>query len=107
MCRRLSSYAALCALSMLSACEKSATGPVQVTVSIVPSEVDIEVGGQAELQAIVTASGGAADPHPVDWRSSDTNIAQVSATGLVTGIGPGPVACPDAYPSGSGHSGWD
>jgi uncharacterized protein YjdB len=86
------------ALLTLSACDQAllptvagiagstaGTGAVRDTTALVvsPGHVQIAVGASAQLG--VNAPSGAA----VQWASSETSIAVVSATGLVTGLRPG------------------
>jgi hypothetical protein len=58
------------------------TGSTSLTVS--PPTATLAIG--ATLQLTATASAAAL---PLQWRSDRTDIAQVSATGLVTGVATG------------------
>jgi hypothetical protein len=74
------------------ACGGDGTGPAEVIVDLVlvtPPAVTVEIGGTAPLQATVLDAAGRNTGLPVEWSSSATGVATVSATGLVTGVGPG------------------
>ena len=53
-------------------------------ISVSPATANISGSATQQLTAVTTPSGGA-----VTWSSSDDNVATVSSTGLVTGIGNG------------------
>lgn len=53
-------------------------------ITIQPASISISVGGSAQL-----TSNASNDSTLLVWASSNTNVAQVSSTGLVTGITPG------------------
>jgi len=64
----------------------------QVTaVTVVPGNLQLAVGGTASLVATVTATPGITD-RTVTWSSSNTAVATVSASGVVTGVGAGTAA---------------
>ncbi|MDP9347614.1 MAG: Ig-like domain-containing protein, partial [Gemmatimonadota bacterium] len=67
--------------------------PVPVaSVTISPDTAEILVGGSRQLTAILRdAAGNALTERTVVWSSSDTTWANVSSTGLVRGVAPGPV----------------
>ena len=82
----------------ITATSETRSGTATVTVASVPvSSVvvtpdtgHVAVGATLQLRATLTDS--AADTltgRPVTWTSSDTTVARASASGLVTGIGPG------------------
>src|SRR6185437_4603675 len=76
-------------VALALACKsRDATGPSAVaSVTLTPSaSTDVEVGGTQQLAATaLDAKGNALTGQTVAWTSSDTTIATVSATGLVTG----------------------
>lgn len=64
------------------------TGTVHTTgVSVSPTTASIEVGGTTQLTETVTPSN--ATDKSVSWSSSNTSVATVSSSGLVTGVGTG------------------
>ena len=87
---RLPVYAAL-TFSLgfgLVACGAPPTPPRVVTsVTVAGAPASITVGGTAQLSATVVGSGGPAQT--VTWKSSDTSVATVNNTGLVTAVGAG------------------
>lgn len=56
----------------------------KIQVSIEPSSVSIQVNSHAKVKAIVKGEGSA--NARVDWKSENTDIAQVNDNGIVTGI---------------------
>jgi hypothetical protein len=79
------------ALAAASACEV-ATQPIvaslhgppsSAALTVLPSSVTIGVGSSAQL------STNASDANQLQWFSSNTSVATVSSTGLVTGFSPG------------------
>jgi uncharacterized protein YjdB len=56
-------------------------------VTVNPTSATVAVGATAQLTATVNPSN--ATNKNVTWTSSNTNVASVSATGLVTGVGAG------------------
>src|SRR5438132_10106345 len=81
---RFSRLAAICALpaSCLSA------QSVFVTVRAASSKV--LVNGNMQAGAAITAIDGTPlDPASLTWASSDSNIAAVSSTGMISGVMPG------------------
>jgi len=77
---------------------RSAEATVSVTeapaasVETTPSRGTIKVGRTLQLSGVARDPGGRALPGAgMTWRSSDSQVATVSANGLVTGVGPGGV----------------
>ena len=56
--------------------------PVSYSISVSPSALSLYVGDSETLTAVVTASDGFSPA--VSWRSSNTNVAEVSDNGVVT-----------------------
>ncbi|MFI5212975.1 MAG: Ig-like domain-containing protein, partial [Gemmatimonadales bacterium] len=67
--------------------------PVPATIVLTPDNAQVAApAGQAQLRAAVFDSAGTATPWiRVTWSSSDTLIARVDSTGLVTGLAGGHV----------------
>src|SRR5437763_14253170 len=62
------------------------TGPLLVT----PPAASVGVGDAVRFTVIPEGDGSAPAGAPtVTWTSSDTSVASVDATGLVTGVAPG------------------
>ena len=59
----------------------------QVSITVSPSSLPLNLGATAQLQAVVTGDPGIAQG--VMWSTSSSAIATVSANGLVTGISAG------------------
>jgi hypothetical protein len=79
----------LCAITHLSGCGDS-TGPATVDSVEVSLGIDtIMIGQTVQLTATVRDLHGNALGVSVRWSSSDTLVATVSATGLVTGVAAG------------------
>lgn len=67
------------------------TMPV-AAVTVSPASSSLGVGGTAQFSAAITdASGAVLTGRVVTWSSSNTGIATVSTTGLVTGVAAGSV----------------
>lgn len=78
-------------------------GPPIVSV-VVSAEVEqIRQGQTAQLATVITDVTGHTVSSPVVWRSSNTNIATISQTGVVTAVSPGNVAFSAAI---GGKLGW-
>lgn len=96
------SVAAVTALIALWACESN-PGPLPVaSVSVAPDTATIMVGTTRQLTA--TPRDGRGRPlndRAITWESRDSAIATVSATGLVSGVGPG-VA--EIFATSEGHA---
>ena len=57
------------------------------TVTVTPADTTVRVGNTVQLTATLRAANNAVlTGRPVTWASSDTTIARVNATGLVTGV---------------------
>jgi trimeric autotransporter adhesin len=57
------------------------------TVSVTPADTTVRVGNTVQLTATLRAANNAVlTGRPVTWASSDTTIARVSGSGLVTGV---------------------
>ncbi|MGH7693330.1 MAG: Ig-like domain-containing protein, partial [Gemmatimonadaceae bacterium] len=85
---------ALGVLAGLAACgdDVSVTEPVitpAVTgIAVTPGSATLAVGGTAQLSAVVTTNDPSV-PTTVTWSTTASNVATVSATGLVTAVGRG------------------
>jgi hypothetical protein len=58
-------------------------------VTVTPQHPSIRAGATRQLAAVVRSGSGTPQDGVVEWSSSDTTVATVSATGLVTGVGAG------------------
>ena len=58
--------------------------PADAIVTITPGSATLPIGTTAQLTAVVTAGGLSFPGGEYTWSSSDTAVASVSATGLVT-----------------------
>lgn len=90
------SLAVLAAGLVLSNCGSDGpTTPPAAVSSVVlgglPAENVVLAAATVQLSAQPRSAAGAVLDRPVTWTSSDNAIATVSATGLVTGVAPGPV----------------
>lgn len=90
--------AALAAASVLVSCGGGDAGPTappvtvaSVLISGAPAENVLITGATVQLSAQPRDAGGANLSRPVTWQSSNTALATVSSTGLVTGVAPGAV----------------
>lgn len=61
------------------------------SINVSPGSAELRPDSVARLAAVALDSGGTAVDSPVTWSSSDTTIARVSTTGVVTGVGRGRV----------------
>jgi hypothetical protein len=87
-----SAFWPLAAITILVACDgNGGFEPQRVdSVMISPNPSQIEVGATVQLAAtVLTASGSVLSGHPVTWASSRSDIASVSASGLVSALAPG------------------
>jgi hypothetical protein len=82
----------LFALSLAS-CDGVPTEPstpvAQLDVSGTPAESMLLVGGTVQLSAVARDAGGAPIERRISWSSSNTAVARVSSTGLVTALSSG------------------
>jgi uncharacterized protein YjdB len=67
----------------------SATITVAATRSLTLTPATVTIGGGQTATLTATVDGGAGFPATVTWRSSATNIASVSTSGVVSGVAPG------------------
>ncbi|HEU4456858.1 MAG TPA: Ig-like domain-containing protein [Longimicrobium sp.] len=58
-------------------------------VTVTPQHPSIRAGATRQLAAVVRSGSGTPQDAPVEWSSSDTSVAIVSAAGVVTGVGAG------------------
>ena len=63
--------------------------PRAVTVAIAPASSSLDMGDTMQLTATPRAGGGTMIASLIRWASDAPNIATVSASGLVTAVGPG------------------
>src|SRR6476620_10794726 len=84
-------------LAALTACGDKVTIPPQTTtpaglvvhsVTVSPSVLQLKVGDKVSVAASVDADAGVTD-RTVTWSSSNTAVATVDATGLVTAVAAG------------------
>jgi uncharacterized protein YjdB len=75
--------------SVTSTIAITVVAPTVSAISIAPSTATITIPATQQLTATVTADAGASSA--LNWSSSATNIATVSASGLVTPVSPGQV----------------
>ena len=75
---------------LLIACGDDELGPrVPAAIVIVPNEPKIPSGHSRQLTAtVVDAAGRAVESEPVTFHSDEPEIVTVSATGLLTAVGP-------------------
>jgi N-acetylneuraminic acid mutarotase len=66
-----------------------AKGGAEVSVAVAPSSSTVRVGETVQLTVTVSTQKNVQDGRTVTWSSSDSAIATVSLTGLVTGIAAG------------------
>ena len=88
---RLIALAALAVAAGVVACERTTTpiGPpaAVASVDLTPPSATVQVGQTVQLTAIPRdANGNALSDRTVTWTSSNTSVAAVSPTGLVTGL---------------------
>src|SRR2546422_1390159 len=72
------------------ACNEPTSPPVIVSLTVAPSSDTVLVGRAVQLTATTRdASGNALTGHAVTWTSSNSTVATVSVSGLVTGVSAG------------------
>jgi hypothetical protein len=79
------------ALAVLSACHGDATGPDTVPAKVVltPATASLVAGATTQLSSLVlTASGKVLTDRAVTYSTDNAAVATVSASGLVTAVGP-------------------
>jgi len=82
------SYGFSANLDAMIGLEPATTEPVAVTgVTVAPTSLTLELGANSTLTATVAPSN--ATDKSVSWSSSDSKIASVSATGVVTAVAEG------------------
>lgn len=75
-----------------AACDGGTGSPGVDTVIIEADDSQVTVGGTLQLQATAyDDNGNVVTGRGVEWRSSNQNIAAVSAAGVLTGVAPGSV----------------
>ena len=84
-------WIAVCTLiSSVAGCGTDKLGPTEnpvASVTVSPTTATVAPGGSVQLTAVATsASGTALSGEAFTWSTSDTAVAKVSATGLVTGV---------------------
>src|SRR5213080_3048514 len=85
--RRIRTMLAVGITLLAVACLEPFRGTLALFVT--PPAASIPVGSAVQLTATAQDEGGTpVAPSTVMWTSSDTGIAAVSSTGLVTGVGP-------------------
>ena len=78
--------------------------PIQVSsISVDPSSKTLEVGGTQQLTATVSPDN--AFDKAVTWSTSNSSVATVSSTGLVTAVAPGSCTITATAHDGSGKTG--
>jgi len=95
------------ALLTLGACNSDSTEPASavVSVAVTPRLNNLTVGGTQQLAAqALDASGNPIAGKAITWTSSEPNVATVSATGLVTTVGPGSTAIQASADNSSGFA---
>ena len=63
--------------------------PKVLSIGIAPARSDLHVGDSMQLTATPRSTGGTGAAGKVSWSSSNSSIATVSASGLVTAVAPG------------------
>lgn len=83
---------AMLLFALLVGCDRDPNGPAPVaSVRVAPDAVTLQVNETRQLNATLhTASGAPISGPQITWSSSDTLVATVSATGLITARAAGP-----------------
>ena len=77
-------------LLLTVACNEPTAAPAIVSVTVTPSGDTILVGRAVQLMATTRdVSGNTLTGHTVTWTSSNSTVATVSVSGLVTGVSAG------------------
>ncbi len=95
------------AVLALGACNSDSTEPASavVSVAVTPRLNNLIVGGTQQLAAqALDASGNPIAGKSITWTSSEPNVATVSASGLVTTVGPGSTAIQASADNSSGFA---
>jgi uncharacterized protein YjdB len=81
-------------LALDVSCRSDSSSPVSIaTVTLTPASASVNVGSTLPLTALAQdAKGNELTGRPFAFTSSDTNMATVSASGIVSGIAPGSVS---------------
>ena len=85
--RRLTPGLLIALVATISGCDNKATdiGPAVATVTITPANPNMSGGATKQLSATLRDTGGKPiDGRTIAWSSSNSSIATVSSTGLVT-----------------------
>ena len=91
----------------LGACTSDATEPASsvVSVAVTPRLNNLVVGGTQQLAAqALDVSGNPVAGKTITWVSSEPTVATVSASGLVTSVGPGATAIQASADNSSGFA---
>ena len=101
----VASFVAL-ALAAGFSCKSDTSSPVAVaTVALTPASGSVNVGSTLPLTAQAEdAHGNPLTGRPIAFTSSDTNIATIAASGVVTGVAPGVVTLIAAIDSKSAQA---
>jgi hypothetical protein len=59
------------------------------SVTVIPARAELQPGQTAQLAAQALGARGTALDRPVEWRSAESGVASVSASGMVTAVAPG------------------
>lgn len=95
------------AVLALGACSSDSTEPASavVSVAVTPRVNNMIVGGTQQLAAqALDASGNPIAGKAITWTSSEPSVATVSASGLVTTVGPGSTAIQASADNSSGFA---
>ena len=109
MCRSMArSIAAVVAGVLTVTCTESTAPPVDTrtvaTIIVAPDSISMRVGFDLQMTAVLLDStGDTLTDRPVQWTSSDTTLATVTVTGLVTAHQPGHVLIQARADTAVGH----
>jgi hypothetical protein len=81
-------------VSLATSCRSDSSSPVPIaTITLLPATNNVNVGSTITLAAqALDAKGNVLTGRPFTYTSSDTNMATVTSSGVVTGIAPGSVS---------------